>query len=85
VQILKAGWETTGVTVTSDGWSDTCNRPLLNILGVSPTGEVFIAGMDSTGHAKTGRYVADKLIEAIEKIGPEHVVQVSASTNILEV
>lgn len=64
----------TGCCVTSDGWSDTCNRPLLNILQVTPKGAIFIKSVDTSGETKTGQYIRDALDEVITKIGAEHVV-----------
>lgn len=64
----------TGCCVTSDGWSDTCNRPLLNILQVMPKGAVFIKSVDTSGELKTGQYISEALDEVITKIGADNVV-----------
>lgn len=42
----------TGCTVASDGWSSTDNRPLLNVLLVSPKGACFATAIDTSGQTK---------------------------------
>ncbi len=36
-------------TITSDGWLDTRNRPLFNLLMVTPKGEKFLESVDTSG------------------------------------
>lgn len=36
----------------------------------------FVTAVDTSGDAKTGQYISEQLINAIEKIGVETVVQV---------
>jgi hypothetical protein len=70
-------------TVTSDGWSDTRHRPLLNVLLVSPKGEKFLKAINTEGEEKNAQYIADRICESIEEIGAEDIIQVvtdSAST-----
>jgi Protein of unknown function (DUF 659) len=76
VQLLKETWGQTGLTVTSDGFTDTCSTPLLNIIACSPKGEVFLRAVDTSGETKTGEYISSLLIKEIEDIGPEKVIQV---------
>ncbi|GLJ20489.1 hypothetical protein SUGI_0372920 [Cryptomeria japonica] len=38
---VKATWKETGCTILSDGWSDMCQRPLINVLVSCPEGVVF--------------------------------------------
>jgi hypothetical protein len=68
---LLASTETTGCTITSDGWSSAQNKPLLNFLLVNPKGEVFLKAEDTSGSAKTARYIADTWMECIEKVSSE--------------
>jgi hypothetical protein len=58
----------TGCTVTSDGWSSTTNRPLLNVIMVTLKGETFLKAIDTSGEKKSARYIADLLIQTIEKV-----------------
>ncbi len=45
-------------TITSDGWSDTRNRPLLNLLMVTPKGEKFLESVDTSGDTKDADFIA---------------------------
>jgi len=45
-------------TITSDGWSDTRNRPLLNLLMVTPKGEKFLESVDTSGDTKDANFIA---------------------------
>jgi hypothetical protein len=56
-----------------DGWTTVKVRPLINILGVSPSGAVFLSYSD---HYKKGINIADDLIKTIQEIGPYNVIQV---------
>ena len=80
LQAFKEGLSLSKGTITSDGWSDTRNRPLLNILLVSPKGEKFVKAVDTSGETKDATHIAGKICEAIEEIGPEHVCQVTTDS-----
>ena len=69
-------WTTNGCTITSDGWSNTHNVLLLNILSVSIHGAYFLKSIDTSGFEKTGEYIAKHLIDAINEVGANNVVQV---------
>jgi hypothetical protein len=69
---------TTGITISCDGWSDAQNRPLLNVLAVCPKGAMFLGAVDTSGETKSAEYIAEVLTEYIEAVGPERVVQVGA-------
>ncbi len=66
----------TGVTITSDGWSDVRKRPLLNLLLVSPKGEMFLKAVDTRGETKDAAYIAGQLIDCIREVGADSVIQV---------
>ncbi len=73
-----------GCALVSDGWSDTCFRPLLNALVALPDGTVFLAATDTSGETKDAAYLARFLGEHIKKLGKDTVVAVitdSASAN----
>jgi hypothetical protein len=63
-----------GATITSDGWSDVRRRPLLNLLVVSPKGELFLKAVDTCGEVKDATFIAARLTEAIHEVGAENVV-----------
>ena len=65
-----------GVTIVSDGWTDTRRRPLINIIATSPKGAMFLKDEDYSGEVKDSQFIANVLIKAIEQIGPNKVVQV---------
>jgi len=63
-------------TITNDGWSDTRNRPLLNLLMVTPKGKKFLESVDTSGDTKDADFIAQVVGKAIEDVGAEIVVQV---------
>jgi hypothetical protein len=65
-----------GATICSDGWDNVVRRPLMNVMLVCPVGDVFLGSIDTTGNKKNIGYIADKLKEYIEVVGPENVVQI---------
>ena len=71
----RASWGRSGVTVVSDGWTDTRRRPLINIIATSPKGAMFLKAEDYSGEVKDAQFIGNVLIKAIEQIGPQKVVQ----------
>jgi hypothetical protein len=63
-------------TITSDGWSDTRNRLLLNLLMVTPKGEKFLETVNTSGDTKDADFIAQVVGKVIEDVGAEIVVQV---------
>jgi len=63
-------------TITSNGWSDIRNRPLLNLLMVTPKGEKFLESVDTSGDTKDADFIAQVVGKAIEDVGAKIVVQV---------
>jgi len=70
-------------TITSDGWSDTQNRPLLNLLMVTPKGEKFLESVDTSGDTKDADFIAQVVGKAIEDVGAEIVVQVCMDSAVV--
>ncbi len=66
----------TGATITTYGWSDVRRRPLLNLLIVSPKGEMFLKVVDTGGETKDAAYIAGQLINCIREVGADNVIQV---------
>ena len=73
---IKEKWKIYGCTIVSDGWSDTRNRPIINVLASSMFGLVFLRSVDTSEECKTGEYIFDILKATILEIGPTNVVQV---------
>jgi hypothetical protein len=70
-------------TITSDGWSDTRNRPLLNLLMVTPKGEKFLESVDTSGDTKDADFIAQVVGKAIDDMGAEIVVQVCMDSAVV--
>lgn len=73
---VRFNWSSNGVSIISDGWTDTANRPLINIIVMSPSGPYFLRAIDASGEEKTAEWIAEKISESIELVGPSNVVQV---------
>ena len=73
---IREKWKTIGCTVVSDGWSDTKNRPIINVMATSAYGTVFLKSVDTSGEYKSGEYIFKILKDVILDIGPSNVVQV---------
>ena len=73
---LQRSWDITGCSVMSDGWTNMKGRTLLNFLVHCPKGTYVhdICGCICT--FKDAALLCGLLDEFIQKIGPQHVVQV---------
>ena len=65
-----------GVSIVSDGWTNVKGKPLIDILGVSATGAIFLSAHDYSDRYKTGLNIAQPLLETIQTIRPYNVIQV---------
>lgn len=72
---ITNSWIETRVSIVSDGWKDSRNHPLVNVIAMSPKGAMFLKSMNCEGQVKDGQFVADIVISAIETVGPRNVVQ----------
>jgi hypothetical protein len=63
-------WNQHWVSIVFDGWTNVKGRPLINILGVSASGAVFLSTHDYSDHYKTGIDIAYTLIKTIQEIVP---------------
>ena len=57
---------TQGVSIVSDGWSNTKHNPLINVLEVNSRGATFMHADDFSGIEKTGKTILDYLLKVIE-------------------
>ncbi len=73
----------TGAMITSDGWSDVRRRPLLNLLVVSPKGEMFLKAVDTRGETKDAAYIVGQLIDCIREVGADSVIQVVTDSAVV--
>lgn len=60
-----------------DGWSDPSRRRLINNMGVSKSGPMFIKIVDCSGERKDKHFTVNLLKEVIIKVGHKKVVQFS--------
>jgi len=58
----------TGGTLTSDGWSNIQNRPVINCLLVTGDGAMFIDAVDTSGEVKDAAFIADELARNINSL-----------------
>lgn len=68
-------WVFCGVSIVSDGWTNIRNQHLINVLGVSASGAIFITCHDSSITASS-QNIADLLLQSIRDVGLNNVVQV---------
>ncbi|BFG40558.1 hypothetical protein CerSpe_268320 [Prunus speciosa] len=76
LQPMKRAWQSKGISVCSDGWSDAQRRPLINFIAVCESGPMFLKAINCEGECKDKFFMANLLIESIQEIGPQNVVQV---------
>jgi hypothetical protein len=65
-----------GVSIVSDGWTNVKGEPLMNALGVSTNGVVFLSVHDYSNCYKTSVNIVEALIKTIQRNGSCNVIQV---------
>ena len=65
-----------GTTICSDGWDNVVHRSLMNVMLVCPVEDILLGSIATTGNKKDKEYIAEKLKEYIEAVGPHNVVQI---------
>ncbi|KAG5531582.1 hypothetical protein RHGRI_026259 [Rhododendron griersonianum] len=73
---IKKTWNKKGLSVVADGWSDAQRRPLINCMGASDGGAVFMRAVNCEGETKDKTFIAKLLGEVINEVGSQNVVQV---------
>ncbi|XP_048131980.1 uncharacterized protein LOC115732504 isoform X2 [Rhodamnia argentea] len=73
---IKKMWKDKGVSIVSDGWSDSQRRPLINFMAVSDGNPMFIKSVDCSNERKDMHFIFNLLKEVIIEVGHENVVQV---------
>jgi hypothetical protein len=69
-------WSDVGVSIVSDGWTSVRNQHLINVIGVSASGAVFLAAHDSSSISATSQNISELLLKTIDEVGPFNVIQV---------
>lgn len=73
---VKGTWREKGVSIVSDGWSDSQRRPLINFMAVTEGVAMFLKAVDCSGETKDKYFICELMKEVIEEVGPDNVVQV---------
>ena len=76
LQPIKDTWPEKGVSIVTDGWTDTQRRPLINFMAISDSGPMFLKAIDGSGEYKDKHYIANLISSTIDEVGPQNVVQV---------
>ncbi|GAU49563.1 hypothetical protein TSUD_191890 [Trifolium subterraneum] len=76
LQPIKDTWVEKGVSIVTDGWTDSQKRPLINFMATSTAGPIFLKAIDCTGEVKDRNYIANLILSAIDEVGAQNVVQV---------
>jgi len=65
-----------GATICFNGWNNVAWHPLLNVMLVCPSGNVFIGSIDTTREQKDAHYICNALGGYIETIVINNIVQI---------
>ena len=65
-----------GVSIVCDGWTDTQRRPIVNFMVATVSGPMFLKAINCEGEYKDKLFIANKVKETIQEVGPNNVVQV---------
>ncbi|CAO2836316.1 unnamed protein product [Amaranthus hypochondriacus] len=73
---VRDTWYTYGIFVVLDGWSNCKQDQLINVIATNSRGAMYIKSDSFSGIEKTGKVIAEYLLQAIKDIGPSNVLQV---------
>ncbi|KAF6157895.1 hypothetical protein GIB67_015211 [Kingdonia uniflora] len=76
VDNFKVHWETYGVTIMTDWWTDGKGRTLINFLVNCPKGTVFLKSIDGSAHIHDAELIYKMLKDVIEEVGEKNVIQI---------
>ncbi|XP_038891577.1 uncharacterized protein LOC120080967 [Benincasa hispida] len=76
LQSVKSTWSQKGVSIASDGWSDSQRRPLINFMEITEGGPMFLKAVDCSGETKDKYFIANLMKEVINEVGHENVIQI---------
>ncbi|KAF6171638.1 hypothetical protein GIB67_042153 [Kingdonia uniflora] len=69
-------WETYGVTIMTDWWTDGKGRTLINFLVNCPKGTVFLKSIDGSARIHNAELIYKMLKDVIEEVGEKNVIQI---------
>ena len=81
---MKEYWNTNGCTIVSDCWTDTRNRPIINVISSSMYGLVILKSVDTSGHVKTREYIFNILKDVMLEVAPLNVGKECHQFSILD-
>ena len=55
---MTSAWNEHGVSIVSDGWTNVKGKPLISVLAVSISGEIFLSSYDYSDNFKTNIKIA---------------------------
>ncbi|XP_028104489.1 uncharacterized protein LOC114303554 [Camellia sinensis] len=73
---IRGSWREKGVSIVSDGWSDSQRRPLINFMAVTGGGPMFLKAVDCSGETNDKYFISNLMKEVIMEVGAKNVVQV---------
>ncbi|KAG9454342.1 hypothetical protein H6P81_007246 [Aristolochia fimbriata] len=76
IESFKIYWTQTGCTLMADGWTDTCNRTLINFLVYCPRGLVFFKSVDASKESKTAKMLFSVFKEVIISVEVDNLNQI---------
>ncbi|XP_061338275.1 uncharacterized protein LOC133285116 [Gastrolobium bilobum] len=65
-----------GVSIVSDGWSDSQRRPIINFMAVCDGAAMFLKSVDCSGDTKDKYFIFNLLKEVIQEVGVKKVEKV---------
>ena len=63
-------WSDVGVSIVSNGWTRVRNQHLINVIGVSASGAVFLAAHDSSSISATSQNISELLLKTVDEVDP---------------
>lgn len=73
---IQSSWQEKGVSIVSNGWSDSQRRPLINFMAGTKGGPMFLNDVDCSGAVKDKYFITALLKRCILEVGVANVIQV---------
>jgi hypothetical protein len=73
---IKSTWQSFGVSIVSNGWTNASRHPLINFMVSSLNGPIFLKAVDALGKYKDAQYMGELFIKVIEDVGVDSCVQI---------
>ena len=72
----KKSWKEKGLSIVTDGWTDSQRRSLINFMAASESRAMFLKAVNCEGEVKDRFFISNLISQVIEEVGPQNVVQV---------